>query len=541
MLPFALRGYRGDDFQFHFSSWVGLRQAWLSGAYTPGWDGLANYKLGDPRFCFYPPLSLCLGALLTTILPLRFAPAAFVWLALVLSALCMYAACGSFIEGRKRYLAALLYMASPYLLLTAITRFAVAELLAMAWLPFVLLYFERATLDHDKQSTLLLGCMLALTWLTNIPASIALAYVLLFAALIATLRQRSVNALFHFATSELVAILAAGFYLVPAFVERKWITADALLKQDFRDHFVFGPFSRLHRVHFDLGLWIICCVEVAIAAACILSWRGVTDHHRRSLYDIVAISFFFQLPLSAALWLYLPELRYVQFPFRFLSVIGAVLPLILLGKSISPALMKGACVLMGMLAFLPIIFYMRIAPLPSTSLPNYSAFIQNGYPGTPEYTPAGALTQTSPPEISPVTVASGPEAQCQVSSLPGHAQLKQASVDASGLCHVQFATYFYPYWVATDENGKRLQTLRDNAGLLIVEIPKGQHIIHVSFDDYSWVRVISIAVSFASILYFLIELWRLSQPGAPGFPMALISKLNHRLNNSDLQAAKAAR
>jgi hypothetical protein len=510
-VPFAIRGYHGDDSQFHFSSWIGLRQAWLAGDFAPGWDALANYTLGDPRFCFYPPLSLWLGASLSTILPFNLAPAAFVWLALVMSGLSMHVASKSIVGSRYRSLAALLYMASPYVLMAAITRFAAAELLVLAWMPLIVLHFLRATASYNRRSTLLLACLLALSWLTNIPASIVLTYVLLFVAVIAAVQQRSSKALLPFLIAESIALLAAAFSLAPAFFESQWITTSALLHQNFREYFVFGSISSFQRMHFELGLWVISFAEVAVIVTSIVSRERLAYHQYRLLYELAAIAFLFELPLATVCWLYLPELRFVQFPFRFLSVLGAVLPLIVIGNGIDRKVMNTSCGLMALLALLPLIFYLRINPDTPSDLPDLSSEIRLGYSGTAEYTPVGAVTRNTPIALTPVSVASDfANSRCTLSDLSNGPRLKLISVEAESLCHVRFATYFYPYWEAKDEGGKSFQTSRDDAGLLVVAVPRGQHTIQVRFHAHSPARIISMAISAVAALFLVIGLLKYS-------------------------------
>ena len=71
---FGIKGYSGDDFYFHAPSWMELRDSWLGGQLWPGWASKANYTLGDPRFCFYPPFSFVLGGGLGLLLPLDLFP-----------------------------------------------------------------------------------------------------------------------------------------------------------------------------------------------------------------------------------------------------------------------------------------------------------------------------------------------------------------------------------------------------------------------------------------------------------------------------------
>lgn len=498
---------------------MGLREAWRSGEFTPGWDGLANYTLGDPRFSFYPPVSLCLGALLSTILPVNLVPAAFIWFSLVLSALCMHAASKSIAGDRNGTIAAILYMISPYVLVTSITRFAVAELLVLAWMPLILLYFLRTTGHHDKRAALLLGCLLALTWMTNLPASIVLIYVLFFVAAITTIHQQSVNALLSFITAEFIAILAAAFYVVPVFFEKEWITASSLLHQNFRDFFVFGPISGLHRMRFQLGLWIIALLQIAVIAASIVICRRKVNSQYRSLCELAAVAFLFELPVTTVLWLYLPEIRYIQFPFRFLSIIGAVLPLIITGNGINRTFLKTTCCLMALMALLPLISYLLIKPATSSNILDLSAVSRHGYSGTVEYVPAGALVQNTPIKLMPVSVDNDPfDATCKVAMLSGGPRLKLISVDSHGPCRIKFATYFYPYWVAADEAGNRLQTRRNDAGLLVVTVPAGQHTIQLRFQAHSVVRMISMAISLVTFTLIALGLWKFPRNNASEFP-----------------------
>jgi hypothetical protein len=243
--------------------------------------------------------------------------------------------------------------------------------------------------------------------------------------------------------------------------------------------------------------------------------------------------------LTTLLWLYLPELRFVQFPFRFLSVIGVVLPLVVFGNGIAPKLTKTACGLMAALAMLPPLFYMRIAPVASSALPSYAAYLRQGYPGTDEYTPTGAVTQNSPATLAPVIADSPSDVlRCSVTSLPGGARLKNISVDTDGVCRVRFDTYFYPYWEAADETGGKLLTSRDDAGLLIVEVPKGQHTVHVRFHVYSVVRMISMAVSLAVFLCFFFEVWRYLRSGTREPQIDSVSGLGREVTISGIPTAK---
>ncbi|HET8826263.1 MAG TPA: hypothetical protein VFM77_14090, partial [Terriglobales bacterium] len=82
----------GHDFEFHFNSWVEVLDHWKQGVAYPHWAAWAHYGYGEARFVFYPPASWTLGGILSAILPWRIVPDAFVWTALTLAGLSMFAA-----------------------------------------------------------------------------------------------------------------------------------------------------------------------------------------------------------------------------------------------------------------------------------------------------------------------------------------------------------------------------------------------------------------------------------------------------------------
>jgi hypothetical protein len=249
VLPYAALSYAGQDLPFHVCSWLDLRDGWANGHFTPGWSAAANFGLGDPHLTFYPPVSFVFGALLTLILPLKLAPAAFAWSALFLSGCAMYAASRRFVSEQDRLPAALLYMLGPYTVTTSLVRFAAAELLVQAWLPLIALCCyeavripgaaSREDTRASRRGLVLLALLLGLSWITNIPASIVLLYSLAIAALLCAWRQRSPFPVLRFVMAELLAGSLAAFHLAPAWREQSWIQPATLLRLDPRQLLLF--------------------------------------------------------------------------------------------------------------------------------------------------------------------------------------------------------------------------------------------------------------------------------------------------------------
>ncbi len=169
----------GQDLTFHVQSWLDAA-AQLRHAHYPHWDTTAAWNAGEPRFLFYPPISWLLGALLTLIFPINLCPTIFIAIALLASGLTFHKLASEFVSPNAALIASTLYLANPYMLFTAFERCALAELLAAAWLPLLLLALLR------KRPTIPgIAIPLALLWLTNAPAAVIGSYTL---ALVATLR-----------------------------------------------------------------------------------------------------------------------------------------------------------------------------------------------------------------------------------------------------------------------------------------------------------------------------------------------------------------
>ena len=519
-IPFAIYGYAGHDLRLHITSWMEMRTAWEHGIFTPEWAALANYTLGDPHFSFYPPFSFVVGALLSLLLPFRLAPAAFVWLSLFLGGLSMYHASGYFVPPADRLTAAILYLGSPYLLLTAINRFAAAELLTMAWLPLILLYFYQAIRLRQRKTMALLGLLLALSWLTDIPASIVLAYALLMVAAIAAIRRRSFYPLLVYLQASAIGAALAAFRLAPTFFERKWVNSASVMRYDLRDFFLFAPISRLPLKGFELCCWLFACVEIALIAACAYAWSRQRSEKPApaALVDLAVIAFVFQLPFTAFLWRSLPEFGFIDFPYRFLAPMAACLPLVLLGKRSPRALRRPAYTLMGLMALLPFLGYPRrgfqIVPRPYPPFAQTMAEFRQGYPGLPEFVPAQAIKPSAPLDLPPITAeASQADSACRAALLSTAPQLRVFSTASAQECRVQLALFFYPSWHAFDEKGAELPTGRSAAGLLVVRVPAGEHTVRVAYKPGSPLRTASTVVSIATT--FLVVFMLAGKPVRP--------------------------
>ncbi len=386
-----LFGYGGQDFDFHIPSWLELHAAWQAHEWRLGWAASAQYGYGEPRFCFYPPLSFLVGGLLSFVVPLRLLPGAVAWLALFAAAASMWVAWGRLVGERHRLLASVAYMWNWYLLSCVVIRYAIAEVWVLAMLPLLFLFFYIGTVEARPKAVPGLALFLALAWLTNIPGSIVLFYSLGCTAVVVAWQRRSAKPLVLFALAEAGALGASAFRLLPALAESKLIQTQGLLHTlDFRNSLLFRHIPPPHAFIYFMDCSAVLLGFLLLAAF----WRQRQPNALRlsPFITFLFLMLFFEEPLSIPVWRVLPQLAYVAFAFRFLGLFSLAAVFLVIGLRGSKRFRSAVVVLMISFSLYPFFFF-------SHNLFSFEHFPDlqtarnrwmQGYEGMHEYVPATA-------------------------------------------------------------------------------------------------------------------------------------------------------
>jgi hypothetical protein len=321
ILPWLLRGYTaGHDTSFHINWWLEFAQHFHEGVLHPRWAGLAYRGYGEPAFVFYPPLSLYLGGILTWLLPFRLVLGAFVWLVMALAGFSFYYLCREFFDARAALLGAVVYVVNPYHLLEVHARCSMAELLVSASLPLLLLAIDRLR-NPGRGKIGVAAVLFALVALSNIPLAVVTAYGAFVFMLAVTLARKSgVAPVLRLAAAGALGAGLAGFLLLPAWYEKRWVLASV--------HAVVPPEAQLVRFSRPHGHWewALTGVEAVLIVLGLLAWPLCRKMKERdalwAFTALFATSLLMVLPVSALIWRFAPALVYVQFPFRWLGVMG---------------------------------------------------------------------------------------------------------------------------------------------------------------------------------------------------------------------------
>ena len=533
---FFLGNASGHDFGFHLASWLDVAGQWHEGILYPRWAEWANWGFGEPRFVFYPPASWMLGTALGTALPWRMAPGVFIWLTLILAGVGMWRLARDWLPGPQAAAAAVLFAVNPYHLVVVYYRSDFAELLASALLP-LMLWGALRVVHEGWRGVPALATLLALIWLSNAPAAVVATYSLSLLLAVGCMVRRTARPLFPGGVAMGAGLALAAFYIFPAAYEQRWIQIKEVLAQNLRPERNF-IFTRASDPEFVLFNWKVS--GIALGVMMMAGIAAVFAARRRRefpelwwmLLVLGAASVLLMFPPTNLLWADLPELRYVQFPWRWLVPLGAVYAFFVaaaMGRSRRPWVW---CAILGLIIAATATAIVRDAWWDSEDIPVLAESIRSGhgYEGTDEYAPLGCdryslpgsdtlLTDDGTPQI-PSTSDGAAVPTPRIAELD--AEKKKGVPAKNARLHIEVWTaerrvftektdrpgklavrlINYPAWdIRVDGRSAKPELLAKTAQL-VLSLPAGAHRVEISFRR-TWDRAAGAAISAFSALGLL--------------------------------------
>jgi len=506
LLPFFWLGSAsGHDFEFHAASWLDVAYQWKHGVLFPRWTAWTNYGFGEPRYIFYPPLSWMLGAALSLVLPISWVPFAFIILTQTLAGMSAFFLLRRLVGSTPAYLGAVFYAVNPYALLVTYIRSDFAEQLACALFPLVLLAtLCLAGLLQDEKPKLSalpkFALSFAAVWLCNAPAGVIASYSVAFLFAWAVFAQRSLRVAIRAVCGLALGFGLAGFYLVPAAYEQRWVNIGQALASGLlpSENFLFTQIADPEHTWFN---WIssICALAlILLAGITALSSRRFSNNTALSntlkppwgaLLLLGSLATLMMLRLTAPFWSLLPKMRFVQFPWRWMSIM-AVVCCCFLAAAIERRRGWLWFVLVAVLCF-PLGYFLKQNTWwdPDEMSTQRAAITTGmGYEGVDEYDPLGDDHMDLPKRAQLATIFPG-EATDSPAALPNtKIQIEQwdttihkISVDSSVPVRVALRLLNYPVWQVT-VNGERVAPEKpDDLELILVPVAAGKSEIQVRF------------------------------------------------------------
>ena len=381
------------------------------GIWFPRWSPDWTFGYGYPFFIVYGPLATFVGELFHRFLGLGFEASvkAVLALSIVISGLGMYGFVRSWLGKNAGLVAAVAFMTIPYHLVDVYVRAALAESVALAFLPLALWGFRESV--RRPRLAAILGAGLAyaaIMWTSNL---VALIFTPGLAAYVAILiywqwRRQPVaeeqesggaaapplprsggrfGSLMRILLAPALAFalglgLSAAFF-VPALVEQGYINRAQWFGAyyDPTQHFVY--FFQLFNPAWGFGIskpgpddvaqgamsFQLGAAATLLSLVALVTARRLKPALRREVWFWglwAAISIFLTLNVSALAWRYLPIVPYAQFPWRYLML--AIIPLSILpgtlvahdkpqtasGQALWPAFLLSALLLLNSFPYL---------------------------------------------------------------------------------------------------------------------------------------------------------------------------------------------
>ena len=522
---FFLGNASGHDFDFHLASWLDVSSQWHEGIFYPRWAQWANWGFGEPRFVFYPPASWMLGTALGSVLPWRMAPGAFIWLTLIFAGFAMWSLAQEWLVPPEAATAAVFFAVNPYHLVVVYYRSDFAELLASALLPLLILGALRVVRDGWRALPLLAVAFTAI-WLSNAPAAVISTYSLALLLAIGAIYCRGFRPLVVGGAAMAAGFGLAAFYIFPAAYEQRWIQIAEVLAQNLRPerNFLFTNGNDPEFVWFNWKVSAVALTVVLVTGiAAVLAARRRREYPELwwMLLALGLASALLMFPPLLLLWRFVPKLRFVQFPWRWLVPLGAVYAFFIAaaaGRS-RRAWLCWATLLAVTAAMATAI--VRDAWWDTEDIPVLAEAIRSGqgYEGTDEYAPLGC-DRYSLPGVDPAQPESAPPGTPR---LTAHMADSHETVHASGIrLHIDNWTaerkgftadsvrpetiavrlIHYPAWELLVDGAPARPRLTPNTAQILAPLSAGSHHAELVFVR-TWDRTAGIAISTVTAMILL--------------------------------------
>jgi hypothetical protein len=541
----------GSDLIFHLASWIEARNSMLLGIPYPHWAPGSNFGAGEPRFIFYPPLTWMIGAALGVILPWRLVGTVFGFMLFAGIGLANRALAREVLDDGAATLAGCAAIFFGYALLTFYIRSDFAELAGGFWIPLMLLFLLRdrnpagglwmRTLDG---STAALAITVAGVWLSNAPAGLMASYLLASLAVAAAVTGRSWAPVLRATIGVALGLGLAGDFLVPAGWEQGWANLKSAIAIPhyrvetswlFAHHTDPSLLQYSHDQHLKIASWVAVSMIAVTVLGAIVAWmRGALPGPRRWWIPLLLVPFavlFLLLPISLPVWNFLPRLRYLQFPWRWLLVLEAPMAVFFASAVwFVPIRRRITAVVLCSLLFVGLSvgagrYWFRDCGTDQDMIAQAEE-IGMGVYGKPEYAPTGAkyadvlfnqpgaclvpdlesvLGQPSvhPTLPSPIVRRGGCQAGLRaIFYEPEHKRITGVA-DQAGYLILKIRSY--PAWRVTVNDKAATPVVERGYGLIAVAVPKGPVNVVVDWSTTPDV-IVGRWISFLSLL-LLIGLW----------------------------------
>ena len=412
-------------------------------------------------FTFYSPLIYYLGSLFHLIGFSYIQSLKLVYLLfLLVGTTGIYTLLRSLVGKFASTLGTLSFLLAPYLYHVFFHRGTITEAAAMMLIPWLIWAFIRLKESSSRTNLVLCALVIALSILTH---TLTAVMAILAAVLYFALPPYKTSSLLSALASLALGIGLSASFLIPSVTSSRLVqyTSNSLVERGYLDHpvsFVKQAFAMGDGTEKSAFLGLTLVIGFLLTIALTLK----SSKFRKKYSSVLTLSllvtvlgFFIMSPASSQIWSSIIYLRYVQFPFRFLTIVTvfAVILYSLLLEHFSDS--KPARTFLTLIVFLPLF----ISPQFHKPL---------GYQYTTDYKVEDpCMTASWADEHLPIWVKEcllKPRANL-VEPLSSKITLNEVhstnngrliTINTSGSGDILVSKYYFPGWVATNKGGKSI-------------------------------------------------------------------------------------
>ena len=479
------------------------------------WVPDMGYGNGYPLFNFYAPLAYYTGALASYVLGYIGAAKLLFFLPLVFGAAGMYLLAKELFGKAPGITGAILYLFAPYRALDSYVRGAIGESFALALIPFVF-YFFLQLIRKRTRKYLVLTTLATFLFFVSHNIMILIFTPLIIIWVILWLYKEKWKGVKISLLSLVLAFGLAAFFVLPAFFEKGLVQTEALTRAELNFRAQFVKVSQLfidrswnyagsqpqsaNTISYQIG-WPLWWLVVLSLFAVLISKKRKDILLYSMLLFMFVLGVFMTHNKSAPVWEFIKILAFVQFPWRFLSIVifsasllGAYFVSLFKGRwlILISILIIGVIILLNWQYFRPEHFYYNLT---DSQLLSGQSFVDQQAGALLDYLPKTALEPRELAPASPFLV----QGKGTVTNFINKSNRWSFDAEITQDADVVIPVFDFPNWTVVID-GKVFPHSHNNIlGRIEINLPKGNFHIAGEFKNTP-IRTFSNILSLVSLL-----------------------------------------
>lgn len=500
------------------------------------WVPDMGYEYGYPLFNYYPPFPYYLGEIF------RIFSFSFTNVVKIVGVLGFLAAATSmYFLGREFFgetggiISSLFYTYSPYHSVDYYVRGAVNEFWSQAFFPLVFLFSYKLVTDKSYNKWIpLLSLSVAGIMLTHNPSLMIFVPGFMLWVFFWIIKSKNFKSIISLAISAAWALGLAAFFTLPVLLETKYVSVWTLTSGYFNYLAHFLDLNQIFfRINWDYGSSIYGPNDTMSLAIGYMQWIVPSFLMALSLFvpklrklfwmtlllfGLGVISIFMTHSKATPIWIILKPLEYLQFPWRFLTLVifyfsfisGAIVFVLPKGSLPAKALASAGLTLLLLLNanyFRPRDWWPTYGDTDRFTGNNWQRMLTSSIF---DYLPIWAPLPPADQALEDIKFVTGMGSYSTLVKKTNRQEYSLTISTASATTELQ--TYYFPGWkIWMDGKEVKIDPYRDKVlGRMQVDLSSGKHTILARFANTP-IRTVSNALSLIAwtgiILYFAKRKW----------------------------------